>query len=86
MKDLVRKHLFILIFSLVGALAGFLYWKFVGCISGTCPIKSVWYLSTLWGLAFGYLTGSIAKDLIMKIKNKKKLTGDTGINSIQNIN
>jgi len=71
MKEFFKKHLFIIIFTLIGALGGFLYWRFIGCESGTCPIKSRWYLSTLWGLAFGYLSGSIIKDLIGKFKTKK---------------
>ncbi len=62
MKEFIRKNLLIIIFSVAGAIAGFLYWKFVGCISGTCLIKSVWYLSTLWGLVMGYLIGSLIKD------------------------
>lgn len=68
----IKKHLFLIIFSAAGALGGFLYWKLIGCTSGTCPIKSVWYLSTLWGLAFGYLGGSIIKDLIDKFNQKKR--------------
>ena len=71
MKDFIRKNKIQLLFALVGAIGGFLYWKFVGCLSGTCPIKSVWYLSTLWGLAFGYLSGSIVMDIIMKFREKK---------------
>jgi hypothetical protein len=40
---------------LAGALGGFLYWKYVGCISGTCaiwsnPIKSTFYGALLGGL------------------------------------
>jgi hypothetical protein len=76
MRDFIRKNYFIIIFSLAGAIGGFLYWKFIGCESGTCPIKSKWYLSTLWGLAFGYLGGSILKDLYLKISERRKLKGD----------
>jgi len=76
MKDFIKKHHFIIIFSIIGAIGGFLYWKFIGCLSGTCPIKSVWYLSTLWGLAFGYLAGSIIKDLIVKYKGRKQVIED----------
>jgi hypothetical protein len=72
MKEFIRKNHFIIIFTLAGAIGGFLYWKFIGCQSGTCPIKSKWYLSTLWGLAFGYLAGSIIKDIIIKITENKK--------------
>ena len=33
----------------VGALGGFLYWKFVGCTTGSCPITSSPVNSALWG-------------------------------------
>ena len=72
MRDFIRKHYFIIIFTFLGAIGGFLYWRLIGCESGTCPIKSKWYLSTIWGLAFGYLSGSIIKDIIIKIREKKK--------------
>jgi hypothetical protein len=54
--------------------AGFLYWKFIGCLTGTCPIKSVWYYSTLYGLLFGYLAG----DIIFSIKSKKRKIDTSG--------
>jgi hypothetical protein len=81
MKEFLRKHTFIIITTAIGAAGGFLYWKFVGCVSGTCPIKSVWYMSTLWGLAVGYLAGSIIKDIIAYFKKSKALKSD--INSDQ---
>jgi len=71
MKDFIKKHMLVIIFSVVGAIGGFLYWKFVGCLSGTCMIKSVWYLSTLYGVLLGYLTGSLVKDMVLKFKKKK---------------
>ena len=73
MKEFIRKHIIEIVFSIAGATGGFLYWKFVGCSTGTCPIKSIWYMSTLWGVIFGYLCGSIISDLIRKFKNKSKL-------------
>jgi len=71
MKEYLKNHLIIVIGTIAGAAGGFLYWKFVDCQSGTCPIKSVWYLSTLWGLVMGYLVGSIIEELIMKARDKK---------------
>jgi hypothetical protein len=71
MKELLKKHRFIILFSVLGATGGFLYWKFIGCQSGTCPIKSVWYMSTIWGLLVGYLGGSILQDLVVYLKKKK---------------
>ena len=79
MIEFLKKHYLIVIFSTAGAAGGFLYWKFVGCLSGTCPIKSVWYLSTLWGLTFGYLIGSLFTDTIKKFKEKKKLKEEKGL-------
>ena len=72
MKEFIRKHIISVIFSVAGAIGGFLYWKFVGCVSGTCIIKSVWYLSTLYGLILGWVTGGLAEDIILKFKKSKK--------------
>lgn len=40
---------------LIGAAAGFAYWYFIGCTSGTCPIQSNWHTSTLYGGLLGYI-------------------------------
>ncbi|MDX9882487.1 MAG: DUF6132 family protein [Prolixibacteraceae bacterium] len=55
-----------MVFTMTGAAGGFLYWKFIGCTSGTCPIQSVWYYTVLWGAAIGYLAGDIIIDFIKK--------------------
>jgi hypothetical protein len=73
MKEFIRKHIIAIIFSVAGSAAGFLYWKFIGCTSGTCMIKSVWYLTTLYGLVLGWVIGGLAEDLIEKIKKTKKV-------------
>lgn len=44
-----------------GAVAGFLYWKFVGCSSGTCMITSKPINSTLYGAVMGFLVAGIFK-------------------------
>jgi hypothetical protein len=72
---MTRNRIIVLIkvsFALTGAIGGFLYWKFVGCISGTCPIQSVWYFSTLWGMVMGYLLG----DLLLSLISKKQLKNE----------
>jgi hypothetical protein len=71
MTDYIRKYRIPLIFGMAGAIAGFLYWRFVGCLSGTCMLRSVWYWTTLWGAAVGYLIGDTIRDFIVKRKNKK---------------
>ncbi|WP_340113113.1 DUF6132 family protein [Maribellus mangrovi] len=65
-----------LIFLVLGAIGGFLYWRFIGCTSGSCAIKSVWYWSTLWGAALGYLVGDFVSDILLKIKKKKEIKND----------
>ncbi len=71
MRNFIFKNKLKIIFCIIGATGGFLYWKFVGCESGTCPIKSVWYWSTLWGAAMGYLTGDLIAGMIKKRKKRK---------------
>lgn len=38
---------------LIGAAAGFGYYYFVGCKSGSCPITGSPYISTLYGAVMG---------------------------------
>ena len=66
MRSYIKKHSLALILAMTGAVCGFLYWKFVGCKSGSCPIKSNWYLMTIWGTVFGYLLGDIISEFIKK--------------------
>lgn len=40
-----------------GATVGFLYYRFVGCRTGTCMISSNPYVSTLYGAFVGFLLG-----------------------------
>jgi len=40
---------------LLGAALGFGYYKFVGCRTGTCPITSNPWISTLYGAMMGSL-------------------------------
>lgn len=76
MKTFIIKHIVLLIFAVAGSIGGYLYWRLVGCASGTCIIKSVWYLSTLYGLLLGYVTGSLAEDLILKFRKSKKIESE----------
>jgi hypothetical protein len=60
-----RKRIFLIftIFSAFGAVIGaagaYLYYLFVGCATGTCPITSNPWLISLWGAVMGYLIGDI---------------------------
>ncbi|NLJ42041.1 MAG: hypothetical protein GX431_00185 [Bacteroidales bacterium] len=72
MKEFIKKHLLIIVFIIAGGVAGFLYWKFVGCLSGTCIIKSVWYMSTIYGMGVGWILGSLTGDMVESFKKRKK--------------
>jgi hypothetical protein len=43
--------------ALVGAAAGYAWYRLVGCASGACPITARWWTSTLYGAAMGGLLG-----------------------------
>jgi hypothetical protein len=60
MKILLQYKLtFLGIFA--GAVGGYLYYRFVGCSSGTCPITSKPLNSTLYGAMMGGLLFSSFK-------------------------
>jgi hypothetical protein len=46
---------------IIGGLAGFLYYRFVGCKSGSCAITSNPYNSMVAGGIFGFLMVSSSK-------------------------
>lgn len=43
----------------VGGALGFGYYKFVGCSSGTCPLTSNPYISTIYGAVMGGLLANM---------------------------
>lgn len=45
----------------VGGIAGYLYWKYVGCVTGTCAITSKPINSTLYFAFFGAVLLSFFK-------------------------
>jgi hypothetical protein len=44
-----------IMFVIGGAVVGFGYQRLVGCRTGTCPITSNPYVSTIYGAVMGYL-------------------------------
>jgi predicted membrane protein len=45
----------------IGALGGFLYWYYIGCLSGTCVITSSPFNSTIYGSIMGALLATMLK-------------------------
>lgn len=60
------RHKWIIAGIVVGAIAGFLYWHFVGCSSGQCAITSKPLNSSAYGAMMGGLLFSAFR------KEKKK--------------
>ncbi len=79
LQKIIEEKRLALILLIIGGIGGFLYWKYVGCLSGTCAIKSVWYWSTLWGAAMGYLLGDLINDILKRIKKKREDKHDSEV-------
>lgn len=48
---------------IAGAFIGFMYYRLIGCNTGTCAITSNPYLSTIYGGVMGGLLGSLFTEL-----------------------
>ena len=59
MKKFIKTYLLSIVSVIVGAVAGYVYWKLVGCSSGSCAITSKPLNSTLYGAVMGGLLFSI---------------------------
>lgn len=63
---LIIKYKWLIAGVLLGAVGGFLYWNYIGCLSGHCSITSVWYNSSIYGSLMGGLLGSTIQDVRKK--------------------
>lgn len=59
MKKLLKNNIWIA-GTVIGAAGGYLYWNYIGCMSGTCtitskPINSMIYFSIMGGLLLSIL-------------------------------
>ncbi len=68
LKKIIGKNKLFIIGAVAGAIGGYFYWLYVGCASGTCPITSSPFMSTVWGAIMGGLLLSI----FQKDKDKSK--------------
>jgi len=58
MKNWILKKKLYGIGAITGAIAGFLYWKYIGCLTGSCaitssPLRSTVYFAFMGALLFG---------------------------------
>jgi uncharacterized membrane protein len=59
LTDLMKKNWFYIVGGVAGGVGGYLYWRFIGCSTGTCPITSSPIMSTAWGALMGGLLLSL---------------------------
>ncbi len=71
MLRIIKKYFLTITLTAIGIAGGYLYWRFIGCNSGSCPITSNWYTSIIAGGLIGYLVGDSIHDFLKK-KNKPK--------------
>ena len=73
-KSTFKNRNFILSLSgiILGAAGGFMYYYFIGCRTGTCPITSSPWISMLWGASVGYLVF----DMFRKKKDQSAAKND----------
>ncbi|MDC1105185.1 DUF6132 family protein [Prolixibacteraceae bacterium] len=64
-KSLFIKYRSTLIGMVIGAIVGYMYWKWIGCDSGTCPITNSPINSSLYGTLMGGL-------IVNSFKKEKK--------------
>lgn len=72
-KSIGQHHLGMFFFVIIGLIAGFLYYKYVGCVSGACPITANPIISTLYGGILGGLFHSILTEIFIPISKRKDL-------------
>lgn len=55
MNKFIKRHWLKAVGLIVGAIAGYMYYHYVGCVSGTCAITSKPWNSTIYGAVMGVL-------------------------------
>lgn len=69
-KSWIQRNMGMIVFVLLGMAVGFLYYKYVGCVSGSCPITANPVISTLYGGIFGGLAHSIVTEILIPISKR----------------
>ncbi|MDL2209163.1 DUF6132 family protein [Parabacteroides sp. OttesenSCG-928-O15] len=63
--EVIKNNWTYLLGALLGIIAGYLYWRFIGCATGNCPITSSPLNSSIYGAMMGaFLGGAFKKDKV----------------------
>lgn len=65
---IAKKNWLYLAGALLGGVGGYLYWYYIGCSTGTCPITASPTMSVIWGALMGGLLFNI---LLRRKENKQ---------------
>jgi ABC-type cobalt transport system substrate-binding protein len=65
-----NKIIFTILSSVLGAIGGYLYFYFIGCTTGACPLRANPFYNILMGALIGYLLIDI---IIGYIKKRQKI-------------
>lgn len=68
--NFIKEYKLYIIGAVVGAIGGYLYWRFIGCNTGECAITSSPINSSIWGAVFFALVFSLFKKTPKKDKKK----------------
>lgn len=71
MRTKLRGSMKYIIGIVLGGLAGYLYYYFVGCASGSCPISSNPYISTIYCAIIGALLVSVFTPAKKSVKKEE---------------
>lgn len=71
MKKFIQSKFWQILGGIIGAVAGYIYWKEIGCSTGTCPITSKPLNSVVYFGVLGYFVSGTIKDFkAQRTKNK----------------
>jgi len=71
MKKIILKNILTITGAVVVAIAGFFYWKFIGCSNGACYMQSNPVRMTLYGALMGVLILNMFKPTINQQQHEK---------------